>query len=150
MLTVPEAAKRAGLVPETIRRWIRAGRLPATKVGTQHLIREQDLAAAIRRERPRGRPMRASEAAEAYTAAAKPRRLLDRITVDSNVLVGKPIVRGTRLSVELILDFLAGGWTEQDLLDNYPHISREDILACIAFASERIKAERIYPLPAGP
>ena len=46
-LTVPEAARRTGRTPETIRRWIREGRLPATKVGTQHVIAEVDLAAAI-------------------------------------------------------------------------------------------------------
>jgi len=46
-LTVPEAARRTGRNPETIRRWIREGRLPATKVGTQHVIAEDDLAAAI-------------------------------------------------------------------------------------------------------
>ena len=47
MLTVPEAAKRVGRDPETVRRWIRAGRLPSTKVGTQHLIDEDDLAAFV-------------------------------------------------------------------------------------------------------
>lgn len=47
MLTVPEAARRAGRDPETIRRWIRLGRLPARKIGTQHVIEENDLEAAI-------------------------------------------------------------------------------------------------------
>jgi excisionase family DNA binding protein len=48
MLTVPEAARRAGRNPETIRRWIREGKLPARKVGTQHVLEEEDLAAVIR------------------------------------------------------------------------------------------------------
>jgi excisionase family DNA binding protein len=67
MLTVPEAAKRAGKDAETIRRWIRSGRLPASKVGTQHVIEEADLEALIDDEQlplpeewrflPDGRPM---------------------------------------------------------------------------------------------
>ncbi len=57
---------------------------------------------------------------------------LTRITTDPKVLVGKPVIRGTRLSVEFIIGLLADGWTEQDILDNYPNVVVEDIKACLA------------------
>lgn len=72
----------------------------------------------------------------------------DRIVVDPNILVGKPIVKGTRLSVEFIVDLLASGWTETDILRNYPGLTREDILACLAYASALLQAERVYSIPA--
>lgn len=71
----------------------------------------------------------------------------DRIVVDPQILVGKPVVRGTRLAVEFIIDLLAQGWSEADLLRNYPGLTHEDILACLAYAGQRLKAERVYPLP---
>ena len=71
----------------------------------------------------------------------------DRIVVDPQILVGKPVVKGTRLAVEFIIDLLAQGWSEADLLRNYPGLTREDILACLAYAGQRLKAERVYPLP---
>lgn len=61
----------------------------------------------------------------------------DRITVDPNVLVGKPVIKGTRLAVEFIVDLLAAGWTAEQILDNYPHLIQEDIQACLAYAAER-------------
>jgi uncharacterized protein (DUF433 family) len=57
------------------------------------------------------------------------------------VLVGKPIIKGTRISVELILDRMADGWSMEDVLTSYPHISREDVLAALSFASELFKEE---------
>lgn len=57
---------------------------------------------------------------------------LTRITVDPKVLVGKPVIRGTRLSVEFIIGLLADGWTEKDILENYPGVVTEDIKACIS------------------
>ena len=65
----------------------------------------------------------------------------DHIEVNPAVLVGKPIIKGTRISVELILDRLADGWTTEDVLASYPHISREDVLAALSFASELYKEE---------
>lgn len=65
----------------------------------------------------------------------------ERIEVDPAVLVGKPIIKGTRISVELILDRLADGWTMEDMLVSYPHVSREDVLAALSFASELFKEE---------
>jgi uncharacterized protein (DUF433 family) len=71
----------------------------------------------------------------------------DRITVNPHVLVGKPVVRGTRLAVEFIVDLLGNGWTEQQVCDSYPGLTREDISACLKYASKLLKSERVY-LPA--
>ena len=59
----------------------------------------------------------------------------NRISIDPEVLVGKPVVKGTRLAVEFIVELLANGWTEEEILDNYPGLTREDLLACQRFAS---------------
>lgn len=59
--------------------------------------------------------------------------LLQRISIDPNVCFGKPCIRGTRIWVSLILDFLASGWTIEQILDEYPQLEREDILAAIAY-----------------
>lgn len=69
----------------------------------------------------------------------------ERIVVDPHVLVGKPVVRGTRLAVEFILGLLAGGWSYEDILGNYPGLTREDIQACLAYATEVVRSERVYP-----
>jgi uncharacterized protein (DUF433 family) len=71
----------------------------------------------------------------------------DRIVTDPNILVGKPVVKGTRISVELILGWLANGWTFEQILESYPHIARDDILAALAFAAERLREEDYVPLP---
>jgi len=68
----------------------------------------------------------------------------ERIAVDPNVLVGKPVVRGTRLAVEFIVELLANGWSEQQILDSYPGLVHEDISACLKYASEMLKSERVY------
>ncbi|HEX9695567.1 MAG TPA: DUF433 domain-containing protein [Actinomycetota bacterium] len=144
-VTVPEAAERTGLAAETIRRWIRAGKLPARKVGTQHLI-DEDALDLVAGARPR-RIVR--ERAPAYTdqVSAGSRRLLDRITVDPGILAGKPIVRGTRIAVELVLDCLAAGWSPQEFAEQYPHITIDDVRACIAFGAWRVRIEHVYPAP---
>ncbi len=72
----------------------------------------------------------------------------DRIVVDEAVLAGKPVIRGTRLSVDFILELLAEGWSHEDILANYPRLQREDILAALHWASEMIRSEKVYPLPA--
>lgn len=59
----------------------------------------------------------------------------ERIVIDPEILAGKPVIRGTRLAVEFMLDLLAAGQSEADILANYPGLSREDILACLAYAS---------------
>jgi len=68
-----------------------------------------------------------------------------RIVVDPEVLVGKPVVKGTRLAVEFVIDLLAQGWTEADILRNYPGLAREDILACLAYAGE-VRPSRLSEL----
>jgi uncharacterized protein (DUF433 family) len=60
----------------------------------------------------------------------------ERIVSDPEVLVGKPTIKGTRLSVELILDRLADGWTENDLLESYPRLTKEDLQAVFAYLQE--------------
>jgi uncharacterized protein (DUF433 family) len=72
--------------------------------------------------------------------------LSDRIVVDPQVLVGKPIVKGTRVSVELVVDLLAKGWTQDQILDSYPNLTADDIRACLAYATEVLHSERVYPL----
>jgi uncharacterized protein (DUF433 family) len=62
----------------------------------------------------------------------------DRIVSDPEILVGKPVIKGTRISVELILGWLANGWTHEQILESYPTIAREDILAALAFATEHL------------
>lgn len=71
----------------------------------------------------------------------------DRIVSDPEILVGKPIIKGTRISVELILGWLANGWTFEQVLESYPHITHEDILAALAFATERLHEEDYISLP---
>ena len=67
----------------------------------------------------------------------------DRIERKPGVLVGKPVIKGTRISVEFILDRLADEWSMDELLESYSHISREDILACLRFASDVVQAEHL-------
>jgi uncharacterized protein (DUF433 family) len=69
-----------------------------------------------------------------------------RIIVDPNILVGKPIVKGTRLAVEFIVDLLAQGWPESEILRNYPGLTHEDIQACLSYASALLRIEKVYPL----
>ncbi len=72
----------------------------------------------------------------------------DHITADPAVLVGKPVIKGTRLAVEFILELLAEGWSEADLLHNYPGLTRQQILACLAYARDRLSEEKVLALPA--
>jgi uncharacterized protein (DUF433 family) len=69
----------------------------------------------------------------------------ERIIVDPRILVGKPIIKGTRLAVEFIVDLLEQGWTESEILRNYPGITHDDITACLKYATSILKAEKIYP-----
>jgi uncharacterized protein (DUF433 family) len=72
----------------------------------------------------------------------------ERIVIDPAVLAGKPVVRGTRLAVEFIIELLAQGWSEAEVLANYPGLTHQDIQACLGYASAVLKAERVYPLDA--
>ena len=71
----------------------------------------------------------------------------ERITVDPKVLVGKPVIKGTRMAVEFVVDLLGRGWTVDQVLQEYDHLTPEDVQACLAYASEVLKSERVYPLP---
>ncbi len=70
----------------------------------------------------------------------------ERIELNPEILVGKPVVKGTRLAVEFIVDLLARDWTEGDILRNYPGLTHADIQACLAYASDQLRAERVYPV----
>jgi uncharacterized protein (DUF433 family) len=67
----------------------------------------------------------------------------DCITVDPAVLVGKPIIKGTRLSVEFMLGLIAQGWPEEEILRNYL-VSREQLRACVAYAQARVSEEKVF------
>lgn len=71
----------------------------------------------------------------------------EHIVIDPKVLVGKPVIRGTRIAVEFVVDLLGRGWTIDQILDEYDHLTREDIQACLAYASEMLKSERVYVVP---
>jgi uncharacterized protein (DUF433 family) len=72
----------------------------------------------------------------------------DRIEVNPKILVGKPVIKGTRLAVEFILDLLAERWTHEQILKSYPQLTQDDIWAVLAYAAEAIKQEKVYPVPA--
>jgi len=72
--------------------------------------------------------------------------LLERISIDPNVCFGKPCIRGTRIWVSLILDLLASGTSMEELLEEYPQLTREDILAAIAYGAEMAR-ERYVEIP---
>ena len=67
---------------------------------------------------------------------------------DPNIVVGKPVVRGTRLAVDFILSLYAAGWSEAQILENYPTLTQEALQAVHAFAAERVREETFYALPA--
>ena len=69
----------------------------------------------------------------------------DRIVIDPDILVGKPAVKGARLAVEFIIDLMAQGWSESELLRNYSGLTHEDVKACLAYASAALQAEKVYP-----
>lgn len=66
--------------------------------------------------------------------------LQDRIILDPDILVGKPVIRGTRLAVEFVIDLLAEGWSEAEIRRNYPGIEHEDIQACLRYVSDVLHA----------
>ncbi len=69
--------------------------------------------------------------------------LLARITVDPEIMFGKPVIKGTRLTVELILEKLGNGQSEADIILSYPFITKEDIRACIIYAARSLSLEEI-------
>ncbi|HEY6321522.1 MAG TPA: DUF433 domain-containing protein [Thermoanaerobaculia bacterium] len=73
--------------------------------------------------------------------------ITDRIEMDPKVMLGKPVIRGTRIPVELLLRKLGEGGTDEDLLDAYPRLKREDIRAALAYAADAIAHEETILLP---
>jgi uncharacterized protein (DUF433 family) len=68
-----------------------------------------------------------------------------RIGLDPDIMTGKPVVAGARITVEFVIGLLAEGWSENDILSNYPHLGHEDIIACLAYARDALQAEKVYP-----
>ena len=71
----------------------------------------------------------------------------DRIVANPQVLGGKPVIRGTRISVEFVVGLLAQGWSVEDVLKEYDHITRKDILACLIYAHQLLTDEKLFPVP---
>lgn len=69
-----------------------------------------------------------------------------RIVSDQDVLLGKPVIKGTRISVELILDLLADGWTEAQVIESYPHITPDDLKAVFAYLRDGVQQDLYLPL----
>ena len=74
----------------------------------------------------------------------------ERITTDANVMLGKPVIQGTRLTVELILERLASGCTLEQLVASYPGITAEDVQACLAYVAEAVEHCRRSEIPPYP
>jgi uncharacterized protein (DUF433 family) len=68
-----------------------------------------------------------------------------RIALDPDVLSGKPIIRGTRLAVEFVIGLLADGWSEAEIVANYPGLTHDDVLACLAYARDVLSSEKVFP-----
>ena len=79
----------------------------------------------------------------------KTERLLERITINPDIVVGKPTIRGLRITVEQILKALAGGVTIHDLLEDYPELEPEDIQAVLLYAAELVSEEQVFEVPTG-
>jgi uncharacterized protein (DUF433 family) len=68
-----------------------------------------------------------------------------RIVLDPEVMLGKPLVRGTRITVEHVVGLMAEGWSEAQVLYNHPQLTREDVQACLAYARDLVASERAFP-----
>jgi uncharacterized protein (DUF433 family) len=71
-----------------------------------------------------------------------------RIVVNHAILNGKPCIKGTRISVEHVLDHLAGGWTVEAIVENYANLTQQDVAACLAYARDIIAGETVFPTAA--
>ncbi|TGM06670.1 DUF433 domain-containing protein [Leptospira jelokensis] len=70
--------------------------------------------------------------------------LMNRITINPDICHGKPSIRNQRYTVELVLDLLSSGMSESEIINDYPNLEKEDILACLEFASHLVKVKSIY------
>ena len=71
----------------------------------------------------------------------------DRITINEKLLAGKPVVKGTRIAVEFVVDLLGRGWSVDRILREYDHLTADDVQACLSYASDVLKSERVYAVP---
>lgn len=74
--------------------------------------------------------------------------LPERLTINPEILSGKPVIRGSRIAAEFVIDLLAHGLSDSEILENYPGLEREDILACLAYASQLAHEWKVFPLSA--
>jgi len=75
--------------------------------------------------------------------------LLKRIVIDPEIMVGKPVIRGTRIPVDLLIKLVAQGMSQDEILKDYPHLTKEDIQAALFYGSEVVAHEEIFPLLVG-
>lgn len=75
------------------------------------------------------------------------KKISRRIVCDPDILGGKPVIEGTRISVELLLELLANNWTHEEIMENYPQIKKDDILAALEYSLSLLKEEHIYIIP---
>ncbi len=68
----------------------------------------------------------------------------ERIEINPRIMVGKPVIKGTRLTVEFIVELLANGWSHAEIMENYPGVTDRDIIACLEYAAEILRGERVY------
>ncbi|MFQ6077131.1 MAG: DUF433 domain-containing protein [Candidatus Bathyarchaeia archaeon] len=73
--------------------------------------------------------------------------LRSRITIDPEILTGKPIIKGTRIAVEFVLELLANGWAEEAITENYPQLKKEEIGVALRYVTDILKEEMVYPYP---
>jgi len=69
-----------------------------------------------------------------------------RIEINPKILLGKPVIRGTRIPVELVIKLIAQGWQEKDILKEYPSIKKQDIRAALLYAEKLVAEEEVYPI----
>ena len=69
-----------------------------------------------------------------------------RIEINPKILLGKPVIRGTRIPVELVIKLIAQGWQEKDILKEYPSIKKQDIRAALLYAEKLVEEEEVYPI----
>ena len=73
-------------------------------------------------------------------------KLADRITIDPQIMVGKPVIRGLRITVEQLLKALANGISEEDLIEEYPELEKKDFQAIYAYVAELVESEKVFPV----
>lgn len=74
-----------------------------------------------------------------------PEDLLERIDINPQVMLGKPVIRGTRITVEILLEKIVAGCSIDEILGDYPRIAREDVLAAVAYARDALSTDEIIP-----